>query len=181
MLTLVPAAAALLPTSALLRPPACARRSPAPPQLGIASDAEAWITENLGPITSKRSMGGGSGWASLTRYAVEGARCDVVVKASGSRPLKSMFLGEGLGLKALRSAGSMAVPEVFAYEEGANGGSYLIMEYMAMSGRPDPETFGKRMAEMHLATPAAPEAAAGKCTKHIANKPPCPSTACLHT
>lgn len=131
--------------------------------MGISDDAEAWITANVGAIASKRNMGGGSGWASLTRYSVEGARCDLVVKASGSRKLESMFLGEGLGLKALRAAsGSMVVPEVFASEEGSKGGSFLIMEYMAMSGRSDPELFGRRMAEMHLAEPLAHEAKAGK-------------------
>mmetsp|Transcript_11074 Transcript_11074/g.35280 ORF Transcript_11074/g.35280 Transcript_11074/m.35280 type:complete len:374 (-) Transcript_11074:1762-2883(-) len=130
--------------------------------MSIASDAERWITSNLGSITSKRSMGGGSGWASLTRYAVEGHEKELVVKASGSRPLESMFLGEALGLRALGASGSMAVPEVFAFEDGSNGGSFLIMEYMDMGGRVDQEEFGRLMAQMHLAEPLAKEAREGR-------------------
>ena len=48
---------------------------------------------------------------SLTRYSVEGLRCDVVVKASSSKPLERMFLGEALGLRALRDSGHLAIPE----------------------------------------------------------------------
>ena len=43
---------------------------------------------------------------------VEGHRCDVVVKASSSKPLERMFLGEALGLRALRESGHLAIPEV---------------------------------------------------------------------
>jgi len=132
------------------------------PRMGVMDDAEKYITDNFGPIKSRRGMGGGSGWASLTRYSADNARCDFVVKASGSRPLESMFLGEALGLRALRASGSMAVPEVFAFEDSFSGGSYMIMEYMEMSGRPDPETFGRRMAEMHLAEPLSKEAKDGR-------------------
>mmetsp|Transcript_12888 Transcript_12888/g.26117 ORF Transcript_12888/g.26117 Transcript_12888/m.26117 type:complete len:330 (-) Transcript_12888:86-1075(-) len=150
------AAALLLPSP----PPLVSRAQVV--RMGIVDDAEAWIASNLGAVTSKKPMGGGSGWASLTRYAAEGCRCDLVVKASGSRSLESMFLGEALGLKALGAADSMAVPEVFTYEEGSSGGSFLIMEYMAMSGRSDPEEFGRRMAQLHLATPLAAEAREGR-------------------
>ena len=73
-----------------------------------------------------------------------------------------MFLGEALGLRALGASGSMAVPEVFAFEDGFEGGSFLIMEYMDMSGRPSPELFGRKMAEMHLAEPLDREAKAGR-------------------
>ena len=130
--------------------------------MGTSDDAEKWITENMGKIKKKSGMGGGSGWASLTRYEVEGARCDLVVKASGSRNLESMFLGEGIGLKALGASAAMAIPEVFAMEDAFSGGSYLIMEYMDMSGRADPEEFGRRMAEMHLGEPLAKEAKEGR-------------------
>ena len=36
----------------------------------------------------------------------------MVVKASSSKPLERMFLGEALGLKALRESGHLAIPEV---------------------------------------------------------------------
>ena len=130
--------------------------------MGIIQDAEKWITDNIGPIKSQRGMGGGSGWASLARYSVEGFDKDLVVKASGSKRLEQMFLGEAKGLQALRASGSMAIPEVFAFEDGFDGGSYIIMEYMEMGGRPDPEAFGRAMAEMHMAEPRDDEAKAGK-------------------
>ena len=157
-LALVGHAALVFPTGRALtgRPLATQMR------MGIAEDAEAWITENMGKITSKRGMGGGSGWASLTRYTVEGARCDLVVKASGTKNLERMFLGEALGLRALRASGSMAVPEVFAFNDGTTAGSYFVMEHMDFSGRPDPALFGRCMAQMHAAEPLAPEAREGK-------------------
>ena len=107
-------------------------------------------------------MGGGSGWASCTKYVLEKDGKELFVKASPSRTLDSMFLGEGLGLKALGAAGSLAIPEVYHYADGFDGGSYLIMEYLEIGGRPDPEKFGRAMAEMHLAEPLAKEAKAGK-------------------
>ena len=149
----------LLPTPGQL--PASARTR-ACLRMGITDDAQKWLTDNLGPITSKRGMGGGSGWASLTRYAVEGQTTEFVVKASGTRPLENMFLGEALGLKALGASGALAIPKVFHYADGWESGSYLIMEYMEMSGRADQKKFGRAMAELHLAEPLAAEARAGR-------------------
>ena len=37
-------------------------------------------------------------------------------------------------------------------------GSYIIMDFLELGGRADQRVFGRRMAEMHLATPAAAEA-----------------------
>ena len=127
----------------------------------VAEDAEAWLTFNLGNIASKRSMASGSGGASLMRYTLEGSRCDVVVKTSRSKNLEQMFLGEALGLRALRASGSMVVPEVFHFDD-CIGGSYLIMEFMEFSGRADPSEFGRCMAQMHAAEPLDHEARAGK-------------------
>lgn len=129
--------------------------------MGVIQDAEKWIESNLSPIKSKSGVGGGSGWASCTRYKLENDK-ELFVKASGSKTLDSMFLGEGLGLKALGAAGSMAIPEVYHYADGFDGGSYIVMEYLEIGGRPDPETFGRAMAEMHLAEPLAKEAKDGK-------------------
>lgn len=128
----------------------------------VADDAETWLTFNLGKIASKRSMASGSGGAALTRYTLEGARCDVVVKTSRSKNLEQMFLGEAFGLRALRASGSMVVPEVFHFDDSIAGGSYLIMEFMEFSGRADPSEFGRCMAQMHAAVPLDEEARAGK-------------------
>ena len=70
------------------KPPSAQHRRARAPAMGIMQDAEKWITDNIGPITKSSGMGGGSGWASLARYRVEGCRCELVVKASASKPLE---------------------------------------------------------------------------------------------
>ena len=40
--------------------------------------------------------------------------------------------------------------------------SFIIMEYLKFSGRPSPSDLGRQLAQMHLATPKDPNAAAGK-------------------
>ena len=129
---------------------------------GVTSDVETWIEKHVGAIASKRSVGGGSGWSSCLRYSLEGSDRELFVKASSSKPCEKMFLGEGLGLRALGAAGSLAIPEVFHFDDAFSGGSYIIMEYMDIGGRPDPAEFGRAMAQMHLAEPVEPEAKAGK-------------------
>ena len=52
--------------------------------------------------------------------------------------------------------------QVFAFNDGSAGGSYVIMEFLPFSGRADPELFGRCMAKMHAAEPLAPEAKDGK-------------------
>ena len=128
----------------------------------VFDDAEKWIGDNLGAIVKKKPMGGGSGWASLSRYEVAGMDADIVVKASGSKPLESMFLGEALGLKALGASKTLKIPEVYHMADGFEGGSYFVMDYLEFSGRADPTLFGRKMAEMHLAEPLAAEAKAGR-------------------
>jgi protein-ribulosamine 3-kinase len=73
-----------------------------------------------------------------------------------------MFLGEARGLEALGASGAVAVPEVLHYADAFDGGSFLIMEYLELGGRPDPTEFGRAMAQMHLAEPREAEAKAGK-------------------
>lgn len=85
----------------------------------VLDDVDKWIEGNVGVIKSKSNVGGGSGWSTCTRIAVEDR--ELFVKASGSRNLESMFLGEALGLKALGQAGSLAIPEVLHYADGFDG------------------------------------------------------------
>ena len=75
--------------------PAARPRAARPTAMRIFDDAEKWIGDNLGAIVKKKPMGGGSGWASLSRYEVAGMDADIVVKASGSKPLESMFSRRG--------------------------------------------------------------------------------------
>ena len=157
--------AILSAVSALSSPTALrftSRRHAAPTMRIIFDDAEKWIGDNLGAITKKKPMGGGSGWASLSRYEVAGMDADIVVKASSNKPLESMFLGEALGLKALGASKTLKIPEVYHMADGFEGGSYFVMDYLEYSGRADPTLCGRKMAEMHLAEPLAAEAKAGR-------------------
>jgi len=115
------------------------------PHMGVIADAEKWISDNLAPIKDRKGGGGGSGWASINTYTLEDGR-ELFVKASGSKNCQEMFLGEGLGLKALGVADSLAIPKVYHYDDGFDGGSYIVMEYLDIRGRPDPEAFGRAMA-----------------------------------
>lgn len=128
--------------------------------MSAAAAAESWIEDNIGAVSSKRTMGG-SGWASFTRYSVGGSGQELFAKTS-SRPLERMFLGEASGLRAMHATQSVVVPEVLGFGEAFDGGSYLIMDHLEFSGRPDPYTFGRLMAEMHLAEPSQAEAASGQ-------------------
>ena len=131
------------------------------PTMGIMDDVDKYIETNVGKIASRSGVGGGSGWAQCVRYKIEGGK-ELFVKASGNKPLEKMFLGEGLGLKALYECGKLAIPEVLHYADGYDGGSYIIMEYLDIGGRPDPEAFGRAMAQMHLTEPRDAEAKEGK-------------------
>lgn len=133
--------------------------------MGIFDDVDGWIVKEVGAIKSKSGVGGGSGWSTCTRYSIdshEGQKRELFVKVSGSANMESMFLGEALGLKALGASGALAIPEVLHYGDGFAGGSFIIMEYLEMRGRPDPEEFGRAMAKLHLAEPRDAEAKAGK-------------------
>jgi len=92
---------------------------------------------------------------------VEGADRSFFVKSS-SRPCDIMFLGEALGLRAMHASKSVRIPEVLHYGDGDSGGSFIVMEFLRLSGRADAKLFGRKMAMMHLATPLAEEAQQGK-------------------
>ena len=126
---------------------------------GAEADAHRWLEANHGAIT-KASRLGGSGWASFSKVAT--AEREFFVKYS-SKPMEAMFYGEALGLRAMHATSTIKVPEVLRFADSESGsGSYIIMEFLPLGGRGDQETFGRRMAEMHLATPAAAEAKEGK-------------------
>ena len=149
--------ALLLPASRLsaVRMPHQSVRMAAGPQ----ADAEKWIEEHHGKI-SKSSGLGGSGWASFSRVST--ADREFFVKTS-SKNCEQMFYGEALGLRAMHATNTIKIPEVLHFGDSESGsGSYIIMDFLPLGGRADQKVFGRRMAEMHLATPAAKEAQEGK-------------------
>ena len=63
------------------------------------------------------------------------------------------FRAEALGLEALASCGRIRIPAVIAYGNDPEYGAFLLMEYLE-TGRPDRtywETFGRQLAELHMA------------------------------
>lgn len=72
---------------------------------------------------------------------------------SNPNPLPRLFESEAEGLRALRKAGSLRVPEVVATGGGQDGlPHFILMEYIP-TGRPGPgffEKFGRGFAQLHL-------------------------------
>ena len=151
---------------------------------GPQADAQRWIEEQHGAITKSQGMGG-SGWASFCRVST--AEREFFVKTS-NKNCEQMFYGEAIGLRAMHATNTIRIPEVrvrvsvglgsdpnlnpnpnpnpnrnpnqvlkFGDSESGDG-SYIIMDFLELGGRADQRVFGRRMAEMHLATPAAAEA-----------------------
>jgi len=139
-------------------PASCLANRASAVTMGIDQDATAWIGSNLGAVEKSSSLGG-SGWSSFRRVSVEDDAREYFVKTS-NRPSDAMFLGEALGLRAMYSAEAVRIPEVVGWGDGTQGGSFIVMEYLPLSGkrRADPREFGRAMARMHLAPPAAAEA-----------------------
>ena len=59
-----------------------------------------------------------------------------------------MFAAEAEGLEALAQAGGVRVPEVIGTAE-VGGQVVLILEYLDLGGRPDPERLGEGLARTH--------------------------------
>ena len=90
--------------------------------------------------------------------------CHFFVKFSPSRSYGEMFRGEALGLEAMRSCSprgsgdALRIPRVYRHGDYSCGGrgSFLVMEYLPLAGRPDDRALGRAVARMHLA-PASGE------------------------
>ena len=133
--------------------------------MGGAGDVKRWFVDaGLGEAKPSGGSLGGSGWSQTGKWVTDDA--SYFVKQS-SRSCASMFAGEAAGLTAMRDAagdaGGLRIPEVFVakdYEDGK--GSFIVMEFLNMGSRGDMHAFGRAMAQMHLSSPAVPEAAAGQ-------------------
>ena len=89
---------------------------------------------------------GGSGWANQYMYTVpDGTR--FFVKTARQRA-DTMFKGEALGLMAMYHADAMRIPKVFHWGDDGKGGSYIVMEHLALGGGKDQTEFGRAMAKV---------------------------------
>ena len=78
--------------------------------VSVDADIERWLELNVGSGVTRKALGG-SGWASFSRYSVDGAESDLFIKTS-RRSVDEMFFGEALGLKALHATQTVTVPKV---------------------------------------------------------------------
>ena len=117
---------------------------------------------DFGEVTKWEGRGG-SGWASFFVAETKSGK-RLFVKASRRGP--EMFAGEAAGLRALRHAKTLVIPEVHfagATEEGCrDGDSAIVMDFLEFGARGDQAAFGAALASAHLAECLDPEARAGQ-------------------
>lgn len=118
-----------------------------------------WVSEaGYGEIVSSESSGS-SGWASFRKVKVSDPPSPGMaffVKSS-RRSAQEMFEGEALGLQAMYECSqggedSLKIPQVFHWGD-FSGGSFLVMEYLALGPRKDEYALGRAIAKMQLANP----------------------------
>lgn len=114
------------------------------------------VEEALGTtVAASRLLGGGDVARS---YRVELADGRTVFAKSHDRPPPGFFLTEAAGLRWLREAGAIGVPEVLAAADGNGPGepgptAVLVLPWIAESRRaaPDEVAFGRSLARLHAA------------------------------
>ena len=119
-------------------------------------------TMDFGSVTKWEGRGG-SGWASFFVAETKSGK-KLFVKASRRGP--EMFAGEAAGLRALRHANTLVIPEVHfagATQEGCrDGDSTIVMDFLEFGPRGDQAAFGAALAKTHLAECLHTEARSGK-------------------
>lgn len=133
--------------------------------------AVAYIESNLdsGQVV-KETFNGSSSWSSAYTYETSSGKKYFVKMALGRG--ESMFRGEAQGLQAMYDTHTLRIPKVYhvgSLSKGPPGGgsmrgsgSYIVMEYLNLSGRSSQADLGRQLALMHCAEPSVPEARAGK-------------------
>jgi len=99
-------------------------------------------------VSHQQSMGGGSINAAFLLTADNGAQYFVKTNSSGQ---KAMFEAEARGLLAMAASNTIKVPEPLCFGDDQKQ-SYIVMEYLDMSGRADQITLGEQLAAMHQVT-----------------------------
>lgn len=95
-------------------------------------------------VEQRQSVGGG---CINSACRLSGGGRDFFVKLN-SRDRLEMFEAEADGLRELRRAGAIRVPEPLATGVAA-GQAYIVMEALALGVRGDDERFGRELAQLH--------------------------------
>lgn len=98
-------------------------------------------------ITSKQSISGGD---INQAWKISDANTDYFLKTNTADKI-DMFAAEAEGLEAMATTEAIRVPQPVCY--GSNGDeSYLVMEYLPLTGNLDRSLFGQQMAKFHQHT-----------------------------
>ncbi len=118
--------------------------------MSLWNHIEQRLSERLGRnfrIRERSPLGGGS---INNAYRIGDGEQSFFVKTNRAQ-LLSMFEAEATALRALHDTGTIAVPEPL--DQGISGHeSYLVLSWLDISGQPNPQRFGERMAALHHCT-----------------------------
>ena len=128
-----------------------------------AADYIAASIPDVGTVLPPKSAAGGSGWASTAVIPTTSGRSFFVKTAA--RPAAAMFTAEAAGLAALSAAATaggadVVVPTAYTARDGADGGSFLVMDAVPLGGRVDMRRLGDAVGAIHAAP--LPAGVAGK-------------------
>ena len=105
------------------------------------------IEDTTGRPFSVNRQQGKSGGSINAAFVLSGDEQQYFVKTNASGQ-KAMFEAEARGLLALASSETLKVPRPVCFGENQSQ-SYIVMEYLEMSGRADPVALGQQLALMH--------------------------------
>lgn len=127
------------------------------------------LTEVVGPIASVRRQGGGDFAEAFVADLADGGR---VFAKTHRRPPEGFFTTEAFGLRWLREADALPVPEVLAVFD--DDPACLVLEWIEEGGRGDESAFGRQLAALHAAGAPAFGRVDGRTTGSLA----LPNTGC---
>ena len=99
-------------------------------------------------VKQQQSLSGGSINAAYLLTGENGKQYFVKTNHSGRL---DMFEAESRGLQALASSNTLKVPKALCFGDDQEQ-SYIVMEYLEMSGRADQVTLGEQLAALHCVT-----------------------------
>lgn len=99
-------------------------------------------------VKQQQSLSGGSINAAYLLTGENGKQYFVKTNHSG---LLDMFEAEARGLQALASSNTLKVPQALCFGDDQQQ-SYIVMEYLEMTGRADQVTLGEQLAALHRVT-----------------------------
>ncbi|MEO0493819.1 MAG: fructosamine kinase family protein [Actinomycetota bacterium] len=127
------------------------------------------LSEVVGPVAAVRRQGGGDFAEAFAADLVDGGR---VFAKTHRHPPDGFFSTEAVGLRWLRAADALPVPEVLAVFD--DDPACLVLEWIEEGGRGDEAAFGRQLAALHAAGAPAFGRADGRTTGSLA----LPNTPC---